>query len=57
MMMFAMILTRSQQEQCILNRVTQWQTAFAIEYEGNEVEEEVELLFEDKRQRIQSELV
>ena len=41
--------TRSQQEQRILNRVKLWQCANEDEYEGNEIEEEVELLFEDKR--------
>ena len=41
---------RLQHEQRILNLVKQWQSAFAVEYEENEVEEEVELLLEDKRQ-------
>ena len=44
--------TRSQQEQRIINRVKQWKSANEVEYEGNEIEEEVELLFEDKRQML-----
>ena len=30
----------------------QWQSVLEFEYEGNQVEEEVELLFEDKRQML-----
>ena len=44
--------TRCQQEQRILSRVQRWESATGIEYEGNEVVEEVELLFEDKRQML-----
>ena len=43
---------RCEQEQRILSRVAQWESAAGLEYEGNEVDEEVELLFEDKRQML-----
>ena len=39
------------------NRVKQWQSTTEVEYKGNEVEEEVELLFEDKRQMLCNHLV
>jgi hypothetical protein len=43
---------RGQQEQRILNRVAAWQSAVEIIYEGNEVDEEKDVTFEEKRQRL-----
>ena len=43
---------RCEQEQRILSRVKQWESAAGLEYEGIEVDEEVELHFENKRQML-----
>jgi hypothetical protein len=43
---------RGQQEQRILNRVAEWESAVEFFHEDNEVDEEIDVSFEDKRERL-----